>query len=119
MAKTTSASVNAGSTLTQDVNTGGSEFLTVIAQVGNAGNAAGAAGDVVLTVQAYVDGDTKTPFVLAPINVPTLESTAAVLVGSTAYVFQRYRVSGLAKVQLQAKNNNVAAKPVEIDFDLG
>jgi hypothetical protein len=119
MARVASASVNAGATLNQDVNVGGSEFLTVLVQVGNSGSAAGAAGDSSVTVQQYVDPASGQTPVLAPINIPTLETSAAVLVGSTAYVWARYRVSGISRVQIQAKNNNAAAKPVEIDYDLG
>lgn len=120
MARKASPSVAAGGLLTQDVGVGGIEYLTVLAQVGNAGSAAGAAADASVAVQQYVDsGNPDGLPVLAPINLPTLESTAAVLVGSTAYVWARYRVAGINKVQIQAKNNNAAAKPVEIDFDLG
>lgn len=119
MARAANSSITAGSTLTQDVNVGGSEWLTILVQVGNAGNAAGAATDAVLSVQQYVDTSGGGNFAVAPINIPTVESSAAVLVGSTAYVWARYRVSGITRVQIQAKNNNAAAKPVEIDFDLG
>lgn len=111
--------VAAAGFLTQDVQLGGTEFLTVIVQVGNAGNAAGAAGDAIVTVQQYIDPPTTGSPVLAPINIPALETSAAVLVGSTAWVWSRFRVAGTSRVQIQAKNNNVAGKPVEIDYDLG
>lgn len=103
-------------TLTQDVKLAGSEFLTVLAQ---AGPTATAAGDITLTVQQYVDAANTGDPVLAPINIPTLETSAAVLVGGIAYVWARFRVSGISKAQIQAKNNNVGTLPVEIDFDLG
>lgn len=119
MARTASASVAAGTALSQDVNVGGTEFLTVVVQVGSAGSPATAAGDASLAVQPYVDPAAPGPQVVTPVNLPTLESTAAALSSNVARLFARYRVSGLSKVRMQATNNNIAALPVEIDFDLG
>jgi hypothetical protein len=134
MARTVSVgNQGAGTTLTQDVRVGGSEFLSVLVLVGPT---ATAAGDAVLTVQPYRDDladkttypgstgpssgtSTGTGPTLAPITLPTLENAAAVLVSNIAYVWARYRVAGLHTVQIQAKNNNVAGLPVEIDYDLG
>lgn len=121
MARVTSASVAPSGTLTQDVATGGSEFLTVTALVGTVAAAAGAAGDVTLTVSPYLDD--ATPAVptgsVSALPLPSVESAAAVLVASRAVVFARYRVSGINRVQIAVKNNNVAAKPAEANFDLG
>jgi hypothetical protein len=132
MARVT-GSQTTGTTLTQDVRCGGSEFLSVLAL---AGPTATAAGDITLVVQPYRDDlADKTTYpgstgpssgtstgagpTLAPIALPVLETTAAVLVGNVAYVYARYRVAGLHSVQIQAKNNNVGTLPVEIDYDLG
>ena len=129
----TKASQTTGTTLTQDVAVGGSEYLSVLAL---AGPTAGAAGDITLAVQPYRD-DKPDPVTypgatgpssgttmgagptLAPISLPTLDSAAAVLVSGVAYVWARYRVAGLHRVQIQAKNNNAGTLPVEIDYDLG
>ena len=125
MGRQTSNSINASATLNADLDTGASEWLTVIAVLGNAGNAAGAAGDISVSVLPYLDdaisgaqGATRT---LAPLPLPTVADgvVAAVLSAPRAYVMARYHVAGLSKVQIQAKNNNIAAKPVEIDYNLG
>lgn len=122
-----------GTTLTQDVNVSGVEFLTILAL---AGPTATAAGDITLVVQPYRDDkpdpvtypgatgpssgtNTGAGPTLAPIALPTLEASAAVLVANVAYVWARYRVAGMHRVQIQAKNNNAGTLPVEIDFDLG
>jgi hypothetical protein len=123
----------AGTALNQYVNVSGSEYLSVLVLVGPT---ATAAGDAVLTVQPYRDNaadpstypgatgpstgtSTSAGPTLAPITLPTLENAAAVLVSNVAYIWARYRVAGLHAVQIQAKNNNVAGLPVEIDYDLG
>lgn len=133
MARNAVASQGAGTTATQDVNVGGSEFLTILALVGPT---ATAAGDVVLGVQPYrQDKEDPTTYpgstgpstgtnqgsgpTIAPINLPTLETSAAVLVGGVAYVWSRYRVAGMHRVQIQVKNNNIAALPLEFNYDLG
>lgn len=119
--KASTVDIAAGASLTQDVQLGGTEFLTVTALVGSAGNAAGAAGDVSVTVSPYLDDATPaTPLgSVSPLPLPVLESAAAVLVASRAVIFARYRVSGISRVQIAVKNNNVAAKPAEANFDLG
>lgn len=122
MARVANATVLTTATLNQDVAVGGTEWLTVIAIVGTAAAAAGAAGDVSVSVLPYLDdqvagtGPSLVPTTLA---LPTTESVAAVLAASRAYVFIRVRVAGLSRVQIQAKNNNAATKPVEINFGLG
>jgi hypothetical protein len=133
MAQTKNAAVVTTGTLTQDVRVGGAEFLSVLCL---AGPTATAAGDISFTVQPYRDDlADKTTYpgsvgpssgtstgagpTLAPIALPVLESSAAVLVSNVAYVWARYRVAGLHTVQIIAKNNNVGTLPVEIDFDLG
>lgn len=127
------ASLAAAATTTQDVVVGGSEYLTVIALIGPT---ATALGDAILTVQPYRDDkpdpttypgsvgpssgtSTGSGPTLAPISLPALDTVANVLVGNIAYAFSRFRVAGLHRVQIQLKNNNVAALPAEIDFDLG
>jgi hypothetical protein len=121
MAQKVSASVNAGATLTQDVAVGGSEFLVVTGRVGNAGSAATAAGDVVISVQPYMDDEKSDSSggTLSDALAPALETGTAVLANSTAQQVVRYRVSGWRKVQVVVKNNNAAAKPVTIDFGIG
>lgn len=111
----------AGGTLNQDLDTGAEEWLTVIAVVGSAANAASAAGDVSVNVLPYLD-DATGPLgarTLSPLNLPTADAVAAVLSSSRAYILGRFRISGLSKVQIQAKNNNAAAKPVEINYFTG
>lgn len=121
MARVTSSSVAAGATLNQDVQLGGNEWLTVIAVVGTSGNAAGAAGDVSVNVLPYLDDAApgSSTGTLSPLTLGTADTVAATLSSSRAYILARYRVAGLRRVQIQAKNNNAGAKPVEINFDLG
>lgn len=117
MAKVVSSSnIASGATLNQDVVLGASEWLTVIAIVGPT---ATAAADVSVNVQPYTDESSTVAPVLAPLNLPTADAVAAVLSASRAYIFARYRVAGIRKVQIQAKNANVGALPVEIDFQIG
>lgn len=115
------ADIAAAGSLTQDVALGGSEFLTVIGVVGSAGNAAGASGDVVISVQPYLDDEKSDSSggTLADVLLPALETGTAVLANSAAQQFMRFRVSGLRKVRINVKNNNIAAKPVIANFDLG
>jgi len=125
MGRATSASVATGATLNQDLDTGASEWLTVIAIVGTAASAAGAAGDVSVSVLPYLDdavsGVPGAARTLAPLPLPTVAdgTVAAVLSAPRAYVMARYHVAGLQKVQIQAKNNNAASKPVEVDYATG
>lgn len=122
--------------LVQDVNVGGVEFLSVLALAGSAGTPAAAGGDITVIVQPYREDkpdpttypgsvgpssgtNTGAGPTLAPIPLPVLESTAAVLVAGVALVFARYRVAGLHRVQIKATNNNAGTLPVEIDFDTG
>jgi hypothetical protein len=119
MAKASNASVATGATLNQDVVVGGSEWLSVIGIIGTAANAAGVAGDVSIAVLPYLDHDVNPTLVPATLGLPTTDSAAAVLASSRAWVFARYRVAGIRKVQIRVMNNNVASKPAEADFSLG
>jgi hypothetical protein len=115
------ADIAAGASLTQVVAVGGSEFLTVLGVVGSAANAAGASGDVTISVQPFMDDEKADASggTLSDALIPALETGTAVLANSMAQQFMRFRVSGLRKVQISVKNNNVAAKPVIANFDLG
>jgi hypothetical protein len=116
-------------TLNQDVLTGGAEFLSITSIVGTAANAAAAAADNGgIQVLAYMDDGTVTSLLgsLAPpggaavgLPLPVLESTAAAFTSPRAWMFVRVRVAGIRAVQIQAKQGNAAAKPVEINYDLG
>jgi hypothetical protein len=115
------ADIAAGASLTQVVAVGGSEFLTVLGVVGAAGNAASASGDVVVSVQPFMDDEKSDSSggTLSDALIPALETGTAVLANNAAQQFMRFRVTGLRKVQISVKNNNVAAKPVIANFDLG
>lgn len=115
------ADIAAGASLTQDVAVGGSEFLTVLGIVGSATNAAGASGDVVISVQPFMDDEKSdaTGGTLSDAVMPALESGTAVLANSMAQQIVRYRVTGFRKVRISIKNNNAAAKPAIAIFDLG
>ena len=65
MARVSNSSVAAGTALTQDIQLGGSEWLAVVGVVGNAANAATAAGDVIIWAQPYLDDAVNN-------NLPTL-----------------------------------------------
>src|SRR6184192_908482 len=99
MGRVASASVNAAATLNQDLRTGAEEWLTVIAVVGTAANAATAAGDAVVNVLPYLDDATSgvqgaSPS-LAPLPLTPADTVAAVLSSSRAYILARYRIAGL------------------------
>jgi hypothetical protein len=93
MARKVSSSIAAGTTITQDVVTGGSEFLTIIGVIGPT---ATASGDVVITLQPYLDNPdgSDQSQTLADVLVPALESGAAVLTNNKAQQIVRYRVAG-------------------------
>jgi hypothetical protein len=121
------AGVATTATLNQDVFVGGTEYLTVIGVVGSVANAAGAAGDVSVQVFPYLD-DLQSDLIsptngtlesLTALPLTAVDTVAAVLAGSRAQILSRYRVTGIRRVQIQVKNNNVATKPVEIDFNTG
>jgi hypothetical protein len=115
MARTAFVSVaGGGGTGTQDVTTGGSEFLTVIGVIGPT---ATALADVGVTVQPYLD-DKDSP-TLSDALVPAVETGTGILANNKAQIVMRWRVSGIRKVRIFLKNNNVGALPGEIDFDLG
>jgi hypothetical protein len=105
------ADIAAGASLTQDVNVGGSELLTVTGLVGSAASAAGAAGDVVVTVQPYMDDEKSDASggTLSDALVPALETGAAVLASSKAQQVVRFRVAGFRKVRINVKNNNAGS----------
>jgi hypothetical protein len=68
-------------------------------------------------VLPYDDNPQASGTVLAPIPLPAISSAAGVLSGGKAYQLSTYLVAGLAKVQVQAKNNNAGALPVAITYD--
>jgi hypothetical protein len=120
MARAVSTGIATGASLTEDVALGGVEWLTVIGVVGNAASAAGASGDVGITVQPYLEDavGTATP-TLADVLVPATDTGVAVLANSRAQQIVRFRVAGIRKVRIFVKNNNAATKPVEADYHLG
>ena len=124
MARTVSAGNLAnGVALVQDVELAGSEWLSVIGVVGTAATPATAAGDVIVTVRAFLDDskDAANPqnATIVPINLAVdAVSIANTLVSSRAYLGNRYRVAGLRRVRIAVTNNNVAAMPVEVTFDI-
>jgi hypothetical protein len=108
----------AGGTMTQDVATGGYEFLTVI---GTLGPTAAATGDISLSVQPFLDnpdGNDQNQ-TLADVLVPALETGTAVLANNKAQQIVRYRVAGIRKVRIVLKNANAStALPGRVDFDV-
>jgi hypothetical protein len=121
MARTASASVGTGATLNQDVEIGGAEYLNVIGITGTAANAASANGDISIVVLPYMDDAVGSGLpTLGPttLNLPVLDVGPNVLVSSRAWIQSRFRVAGIQRVQIQAKNNNAGAKPVEINFGI-
>jgi len=120
MARVSNSSVAAGTALTQDIQLGGSEWLAVVGVVGNAANAATAAGDVIIWAQPYLDDAVNNNLpTLADITMFPDATNVAVLANSRAQHLVRFRVAGLRKVRIFVKNNNAAAKPVEANYDLG
>jgi hypothetical protein len=115
LAKKVTASVAAGATVTQDVLLGATETLTVIAAVGPT---ATASGDVVVTVQPYTDEDRGSPSVLAPMALNAFDAVGPTLVAGQAWKLSQFKVAGYRRVQIQVKNNNVGALPVEFTFQL-
>jgi len=120
----TSGSVATTAVLAQDLTVSEEEWLTVIAV---AGPTATAAGDISVAVLPYLSdrpGASGQNAPLAPATLPLAVTTqepgtAAVLAAGKAYVLARYAVTGLDKVQVQAKNNNVGTLPVEINAFYG
>jgi hypothetical protein len=96
MARKTSSSIAGGGTLTQDVVTGGSEFLTVIGVIGAT---ATASGDVVISAQPMLDNPDGSDQnqTLADVLLPTLETGTAVLTNNKAQQIVRYRVRASAR----------------------
>ena len=116
MAKVLSPStVASGALFTHDLPIGGVEWLTIIGAV----LAAGAAADVSTNVVPYTDDADASPGLLTGLLLPVDSTAAAVLTNGVAYIMNRYKVSGIRKVQIQVKNNNVAAKSVELDYFTG
>lgn len=109
--------------MTQDVAVGETENLVVTAVVGNASNAAGAAGDVSIQVFPILDDAVQltpdAPATVIPIAITASDTGAAVLSANRAYTWGRFKVGGFYRVQIQVKNNNASAKPVEISYQLG
>jgi hypothetical protein len=117
LAVVSNASVASGSTLNQDVDTAQASQLSVLGVVGPT---ATAAGDVSIAVFPYRESATgvSTAPVLGIAAIPALAAGAAVLGGNLAELAQSFNVAGYAKVQIQVKNNNVGALPVEIDYGI-
>lgn len=115
--KQSTGTIGAGATLTQDVVVGGSQFLTVI---GIIGPTATAAGDVSVQVFPFLDDPNGAGLeqTVTDLPLPTVDAVAAILASSKAQILGRYRVSGIRRVRISLKNNNVGALPGEIDFGI-
>ncbi len=97
--------INAAATVTMDVPCGGTDFVTVEADM-----TAAATGDMVVTVVAYeADGVTLQPTPLPAVAGVGYVST---LSGGHDYFIQQYNVQGIDKVQVQLKNNNAGAQTI-------
>jgi hypothetical protein len=118
MARVAQASVATGVSLNQDVVVGGVDYLTILAIAGSAGTPAAAAGDITIVVHPYTD-DAANPAAVNPVSLPVLDTSNNLLQGGQASLLNRFRVTGLHKVQIVARNNNAGSLPVEINFDLG
>jgi hypothetical protein len=99
----TNLAVATGVTTTMDIPCGGTDFVTVEADL-----TAAAAGDLTMLVFPYeADGltlmSTPLPAVAGVGFVPTL-------VAGHSQAVQQYNVQGIDKVQLQAKNNNAGGE---------
>lgn len=115
--KQSTGTIAAGGTLTQDVVLGGSQFLTVIGIIGP--TATGAA-DVSVQVFPFLDDPNGAGVeqTVTDLPLPTVDSVAAVLANNKAQILARYRVSGIRRVRIALKNNNVGALAGEIDFGI-
>lgn len=109
----------AGGTLSVDQVVKGATWLTVIVQVGSAGTPAVAGADVNSWVIPYLeDGSTLLGGNGALLQADS--SSAATLNGSKAIRTYRYRLGGVAKVQITLQNANATtALPGQIDWFTG
>lgn len=114
----TSASISAGGSINQDQSVKGSEWLTIIGQVGSAGTPATAAGDANPFVKFFLE-DGTTVLAGSGTAMPTDDTTTASLTNGVAVKVSRYRLKGIAKVRISLQNNNVAALPGQLDYFIG
>lgn len=97
--------INAGATITMDVPCGGTDFVTVEADMTGA-----ASGDLAITVIPYEsDGNT-----LMGVTLPAVGGVgyAPTFGAGRVTAVQQYNVQGIDKVQVQLKNNNVGAQTI-------
>jgi hypothetical protein len=101
----TNQAIGAGATVTMDVPCGGTDFVTVEADMTGAAN-----GDLAITVVPYeADGNTLMGQTLPPAGGVGYVPTFA---GGRVTAVQQYNVQGIDKVQVQFKNNNVGAQTI-------
>lgn len=101
--RVTNLSLGTGVTTTMDVPCGGTDFVTVEADMNGAAN-----GDLTISVFPYeADGVTLMPTALPAV---TGVGYAPTFVTSKVTAVQQYNVQGIDKVQVQAKNNNAGTQ---------
>jgi len=101
-------SLTTGQTVTMDIPCGGTDFVTVEADMTGT-----AIGDLGITVTPYAgDSVTLMGAPLQPVlNVGTTAAAATVvLAGGHCYQVVEYNVQGIDKVRLSCKNNNAATQ---------
>lgn len=100
--RVTNAAIAAGATQTIDIDCAGDSELTVQADMTGA-----ASGDLAVTVVPYED-DNVTLNVNAPL--PAVRSAGPTFGGTTVGFNGTFDVSGVSKVRIVAKNNNVGGQ---------
>jgi hypothetical protein len=106
----TGKSLATGATLSMDAPVGGSDFVTIEADMTGS-----AIGDLVVACQPYeADGVTLMPVSLQPVlNVGTTAAAPTVILsGGHVYQVIEYNVQGIDKVNIQLKNANAATQTV-------
>lgn len=94
--------IGAGATLTTDVMCEGDS--TLILEVDMTGTAA---GDLGITVVPY-ESDNAT--LMTGLNLPVVQSNGPALSGGAVRYYAQIDVTGVERVQVQVKNNNVGAQ---------
>jgi len=104
----TGINVNTGVSYTVDVEVAGTARLTILGDMSGT-----AIGDLAITVQPYFgDNVTLEGVVLSPMGTPP----ANVLAGGRVSSYAEYDVTGLGRVRIFAKNNNVAIQGLKLSW---
>lgn len=96
-------SIASAGTQTLDIDCAGDSELTIDADM-----AGGASGDLAVTVVPYEGSDNVTLLSNAP--VPVIRSAGPTFAGGTVHFNGTYDVSGVSRVRVVVKNNNVGAQ---------